>query len=133
MLKILLLLLLLPFFNEAFAQQTILVNETTPCFLNYTAGIEMWSNCGMGEDWLSAALLPFEWITGGYFTMILVSIIILAVYLKYHKVIYTFGIGIVMLPISFQFFPSEFMGFAMIAIALGLTSAIVWMIREQLR
>lgn len=113
--------------------QTIIVNETTPCFLNYTAGIDMWENCGADEDWIAMAILPFEWITGGYFSLILASIIILGVYLKYHKVIYAFGVGVVFLPISFQFFPDQFLSFAVIALFLGLTATILYMIRDQIR
>lgn len=123
----------MPFVGEAFAQETITVNSTQPCFLNLTAGIHMWENCGADEDYLKFAFLPFEWITGGYFTMIVVSVLILAVYLKYHKVIYAFAIGVVFLPVSFAFFPDEFFGFAIIAVVLGLTASITWMIREQIR
>ena len=118
--------------SPAFAQ-TIIVNQTTPCFLNYTAGIDMWRNCGADDDWVAMAILPFEWVTGGFFSLILASIIILGVYLKYHKVIYAFGVGVVFLPISFQFFPDTFMSFAVIAVFLGLTAAILYMIRDQIR
>lgn len=129
--KILLLLLLLPFvIPDSFAQEEIIVNSTTPCFFNYTAGIDMWEQCGADEDFISFVLLPFEWITGGFFTMILVSIIILAVYLKYHKAVYAFGIGVIFLPISFQFFPDQFFGFVVIAITMGLAAALTYMIRE---
>lgn len=118
--------------TPAFAQ-TIIVNETTPCFLNYTAGIDMWQNCGADEDWVAMAILPFEWITGGFFSLILASVIILGVYLKYHKVIYAFGVGVVFLPISFQFFPDTFLSFAVIAVFLGLTATVLYMIRDQIR
>lgn len=132
--KALLFLLLVPLvLPSAFAQEIIIVNETTPCFLNQTAGIQMWENCGADEDFITFMLLPWEWITGGYFTMILVSIILLAVYMKYKKVIYPFAIGVVFLPVSFAFFPDEFMGFIVIVITLGLAAAITWMIREQVR
>ena len=127
------LLLFLPFLigiPSAFAQETIIVNQTTPCFLNYTAGVDMWENCGADEDYIDFVMLPFEWITGGWFSMILVSVILLMVYLKYHKVIYTFGIGMIFLPISFQFFPDQFIGFAVLVTSLGLAAAITWMIRE---
>ncbi len=90
----------------------------------------MWQQCGADEDFIKFALLPFQWLTGGYFTMILVSILILGVYLKYHKVVYAFGVGVVFLPVSFQFFPGEFYGFVVIVVTLGLAASIVWMIRE---
>lgn len=113
--------------------QTIIVNETAPCFLNATAGIHMWEQCGADEDFISFALLPFEWITGGYFSMILVSVVILAVYIKYHKVIYSVAIGVVFIPISFQFFPEQFWGFIIIVTVLGLAAGVIWMVREQTR
>ena len=127
------LLLIVPSVNEAFAQQVITVNDTTPCFLNATAGIHMWENCGADEDFISFALLPFEWITGGYFSMILISVIILAVYMKYHKAIYAVAIGVVFIPISFQFFPDQFWGFIVILVVLGVAAGIIWLIRENIR
>lgn len=131
---ILLILAISPFLiNEAYAQQTIIVNETTPCFLNATAGLAMWEQCGAADDFISFALLPFEWITGGYFSMILISIIILAVYLKYQKAIYPVAIGVVFIPIAFQFFPGQFWGFIIILVVLGVMGGIIWMIREQIR
>ena len=127
----LLLLLLSPLLlQQAYAQEVIIVNQTTPCFLNFTAGIDMWENCGADEDYISFVMLPFEWITGGWFSMILVSVILLAVYLKYHKVIYAFAVGMIFLPISFQFFPESFIGFAVLVTSLGLAAAITWMVRE---
>ena len=121
-----------PLFDLAYGQ-TIIVNSTAPCFLNSSAGIDLWRNCGADEDWVAMAILPFEWITGGFFSLILASLIILGVYLKYHKVIYAFGVGVVMLPISFQFFPDTFLSFAVIAVFLGLTAAVLYMIRDQIR
>lgn len=119
------------FFQLAYAQEIIIVNETTPCFLNYTAGIDMWENCGADEDFINFAILPFEWITGGFFSMILVSIIILMVYIKYQKVIYPVIIGILFLPISFQFFPSTFLVWAMIMMALGVMAGIWFLVKRQ--
>ena len=129
----LILLLIVPSVNDAFAQEVITVNSTTPCFLNATAGIHMWENCGAGEDFVSFALLPFEWITGGYFSMILISVLILAVYIKYHKAIYAVAIGVVFIPISFQFFPEQFWGFIIILVVLGVAAGIIWLIRENIR
>lgn len=129
----LILLLIVPSVNDAFAQQVITVNSTTPCFLNATAGIHMWEECGADEDFISFALLPFEWITGGYFSMILISVIILAVYMKYQKAIYAVAIGVVFIPISFQFFPDQFWGFIVILVVLGVAAGIIWLIRENIR
>ena len=128
---LLILLISTPLFQTAFAQTTIDVNSTTPCFLNYTAGIDMWRQCGADEDFLTFALLPFEWITGGYFTMILVSIIILMVYIKYHNPIYPVAIGIIFLPVSFQFFPAQFLTWAVIFIFMALAAGIYFLIKRQ--
>ena len=65
--------------------------------------------------------------------MILISVIILAVYIKYHKAIYAVAIGVVFIPISFQFFPDQFWGFIIILVVLGVAAAIIWMIRENIR
>jgi hypothetical protein len=124
-------LAVLPFVNTAFAQEVINLNDTTPCFLNYTAGIQMWENCGADEDSISFAILPFEWITGGYFSMILVAIIILMVYLKYQKVVYGVVIGLIFLPVAFAFFPASFLGVAMIMVVMGIAAGIYFMLKRQ--
>ena len=85
--------------------QTIQVNETTPCFLNYTAGVHMWENCGMGEDYLQGSLIGFEWVTGGYFSLILAIILVLFTYIKYHKAIYPMIVGIAFIPIIIFLIP----------------------------
>lgn len=101
-------------FIEAAAQQSITVNQTEACFLNYTAGVDMWENCGYGEDYIASALLPWEWITGGNFSMVLASILILFTYIKYHKAMYPIMIGVAMLPLTFFVFPDEFLSWAVI-------------------
>ena len=97
-----------------YGQQSINVNQTTPCFLNYTAGPELWENCGMDQDYLQTAILPWEWITGGNFSMVLASIFVLFTYIKYHKAIYPIMIGVFMLPISFFVFPDSFLSWAIL-------------------
>ena len=87
--------------------QIINVTATEPCFLNFTAGPEMWQNCGASTDWLTFMLLPWEWISGGYFSMIFVSLMVAFTYIKYHKAIYPLMIGIAYLPISFYLFPNQ--------------------------
>ena len=99
---------------EANAQVSIPVNQTTPCFLNYTAGSNMVGNCGFDEDFLQASLLPWEWITGGNFSMLLAGIFVMFTYIKYHKAVYPIMIGVMMLPISFFIFPDAFLSFAII-------------------
>lgn len=83
----------------------------------------MLQNCGFGRDYIKASLLPWEWVTGGWFSFVIVSIFILATYIKYHKAIYPILIGIVFLPISFFVFPSQFLIFAIIFafMAIGIT------------
>lgn len=94
--------------------QIIHVNSTSPCFFNYSAGAQMWQNCGFGTDYIKASLGPWNYITGGYFSMILVSILIGAVYLKYHKAIYVLAIGSLFLPISYGVFPEVFLAWAIV-------------------
>lgn len=97
-----------------FAQEVVDVNATAPCFLNYTAGVQMWQNCGMGDDYLQTALLPWEWITGGNFSMIFAGLLVMFTYIKYHKAVYPILIGVMMLPISFFVFPDSFLSFSII-------------------
>lgn len=102
------------FIPAAYAQQPINVTQTTPCFLNDTAGYDMWENCGFGDDYLQAALLPWEWITGGNFSMIIAGIFVMFTYIKYHKAIYPIMIGVFMLPLSFVVFPDSFLSWAVV-------------------
>ncbi len=114
-------------FSEAQAQEVITVNQTTPCFLNYTAGVDMWENCGYDDDFLSASLLPWEWITVGYFSLIIVSIFVMFSYIKYHKIVYPIMIGVTFLPISFAFFPEVFLSFAFLMTFIGI-GIMIWYI-----
>ena len=104
-------------FDNAFAQTTIEVGESTPCFMNYTASTEMWSNCGMETDPLGAVPLPFEWVTGGYFSLLVVGLIMLIVYIKYQTAIYPVAIGTIMLPTSYFLIPNRFFSFLILMIA----------------
>ena len=123
-----------PIVQTAFGQEVIQVNSTSPCFLNATAGIHMLQNCMNGDrDIIKASLLGIQWITGGYFSMILVSLLVLAVYIKYNKVIYAVAIGVVFIPIAFQFFPGAWWGFIIPVVVLGVAVGIIYMIREQIR
>jgi len=108
----------------AFAQTTINVTSTTPCFLNYTAGIDMWENCGFDEDFIAASLLPFEWVTGGIFSMIIVVILIFMTYMKYRTVMYPIAIGIIFLPISYFQFPDIFLSYALVLTGIGVAAMI---------
>lgn len=104
--------------------QIITVNSTTPCFLNATAGMSMLQNCGFGRDFLTASILPWQWITGGYFAFILISLLILITYIKYQKVLYPILIGVLFLPVSYFLFPNQFIVFAILLAFLGIGIAI---------
>lgn len=110
--------------DSAFAQTEIDVGQTQPCFMNYTAGAEMWKNCDFAGDPVGATLLGFEWVTGGLFSMIVVVLIVVMVYIKYHTVIYPIAIGIVMLPTSYFLFPDVFMSYAFVMAAVAIAGLI---------
>ncbi len=109
----------------AFAQESISVNSTVPCFQNYTAGLSMLSECGIQDDFLAASLLPWEWITGGNFSMVIAGIFVMFTYIKYHKAVYPIIIGTFMLPITFTFFPDSFLSFAVI-MAFATIGILIW-------
>lgn len=106
----------------AYAQVNVTVNQTTPCFLNYSAGADMWRQCGATTDYIQFALLPFEWVSGGYFSMILASVIIGMVWIIYQKTIYPLLIGFVFLFMSWFVFPSQFLiwGIIMGVLSIGI-------------
>ena len=104
----------MPVLSSAYGQETIPVNQTEPCFLNYTAGSDLWQNCGVSEDYIAFALAPWEWITGGYFSMIVVSLLIMVSYIKYHKAAYPMMIGIMFLPTTYFLFPDIFLTWGII-------------------
>jgi hypothetical protein len=81
-------------------------------------------NCGFKDDFLKAVIMPFEWVMGGYFTLVIVSILIIITYMKYQTVIYPLAIGIVMLPISSWAFPEMVIGYGIILFAVGVTGVI---------
>ena len=117
--------------NEAYAQNTVTIigdESTQPCFLNMTAGANMWDNCGANEDYLDFALMPFEYVTGGFFSMIIVTIFIIMAYIKYHNVLYPILIGLLFLPISYTFFPDTFLVYAVTLVAVAFTGLIATMV-----
>jgi len=105
--------------------QSIQVNQTTPCFLNYTAGVQMWENCGMADDYLKGALLGFEWVTGGYFSLILVGLLIVISYIKYHKAIYPIIMGVIAIPLAILLVPNQWILFSVIGMAIGLFAGFI--------
>lgn len=117
--------------NEAYAQNTVTITgdeDLTPCFLDMDAGFEMWENCGADDDYLDFALMPFEYITGGYFSMIIVTIFIIMAYIKYHNVLYPILIGLLFIPISYTFFPEVFLTYALTLVAVAFAGLLVKMI-----
>ena len=113
------------------AFQIINVNDTTPCFLNFTESENMWENCGANQDFLQFMLLPWEWISGGYFSMILVSVLTAFTYIKYHKAIYPIMVGIALLPISFYLFPQQFINIAFILVGIMAGIFVIHMLTRQ--
>ena len=111
--------------------QIIHVNTTSVCFLNYSAGADMWQNCGMGNDYLTTAMLPFQWVTGGWFSMIMVSVFVLMTYIKYQKVVYPMIIGTLFLPVSFFLFPTQFLSFAFLMAGCGIALIIGYIYISQ--
>jgi hypothetical protein len=105
--------------------QVIQVNQTEPCFLNYSAGHHMLENCGYDDDYLTAALAPWTWVTGGFFPVILVSILTLGTYIKYHTAIYPLIIGLIFLPVSYFAFPDSFITFAFLMMG-AVTGIMIW-------
>ena len=134
MIKHLLLLSIFLFFLiplDAFAQNPVVINQTQPCFLNQTAGVDIYRNCGLDKDFLTAALLPFEYAVGGNFAMILITMFIIMSYVKYHKMAYPLIIGTLYLPISFYLYPQHFVSFAIIIAFVGIGCLIYYIFIKQ--
>ena len=100
--------------------QTIIVNGTSPCWQNQTAGIDMFRNCGMGTDWLNSIMMMWQWISGGYFSFVLVAVLVLIIYIKYEKMIYAIYFGIIFMPISYFLFPIPLLSAVIIIGLVGL-------------
>ena len=111
--------------------QSIIVNATQPCFLNQTAGPDIFQNCGMGTDYLKGILSPWQWITGGWFSMILVAILVAFTYIKYHKAVYPMITGTLFLPIAYFLFPTQFFIFAGILTAVAMCILVYYIFTSQ--
>ncbi len=107
------------------------ITSGEPCFLDEDAPHRVLQNCGAKDDWLAFALGPWEYVTGGLFSMVIVAILVLAVWAKYRQAIYPIFIGIVMLPLSWFLFPSHFLGFAVLLAAIGVGALIWWAVMRQ--
>ena len=135
LLLILIVMTFSPFIIEiptVYAQTTVDVDEITPCFMDYTSS-NMWDDCGMEDDFIKATLMPFEWILGGYFSLVVVSILIIITYIKYQSAIYPAMIGIIMLPISYFAFPGMMIGYGIILLAVAITAVIKEIVFDRMR
>ena len=121
----------------AYAQEQVTVAPTDPCFFQIVPDVPgtanpktvedarlMWDDCNAEEDFLEFALRPFQWVTGGYFSLIIVTILIIFTYVKYHNALYPVVIGTMFLPVSYFVFPDTFLSHALILVAIGLAAAI---------
>lgn len=89
---------------------TVSLPDTQVCFLNYNLSfVEMWKACGVEDDWLAFLVLPFNWITGGFISLVILAILVWAVWLKYHNALYPLITGIMFLPVAYAFFPEQFL------------------------
>jgi len=111
--------------TPAYSQEVISVNQTVPCFLNQTATYQIIENCKANEDYIQWALMGWQYITGGFFSMILVSVLIVSVYIKYKEAIYPIFIGMVYLPVAFTFFPEAFLSWAIVMAFVGV-GVFIW-------
>ena len=112
-------------FGTAYAQTEIPITNSTPCFLNETAQYHIIENCNANNDYLDFITLGWEWITGGTFSMILVSVLIVSTWIKTKEVIYPIFIGIVYLPISYFVFPTQFLSWAIVMAFVGV-GILIW-------
>lgn len=105
---------------NVFAQEQIVIPDTPTCFStdNVTSALLWLKGCGIDEDFLTFSFLGFEWLTGGRFAMILAAIFTLVAYIKYHKPEFSIIIGFAFLPISYNYFPDEFLTFAFLMVAI---------------
>lgn len=119
--------------DQAYAQTVIEVPDIQPCFLTTNASeyLHIWENCGADEDYLSFALMPWEWITGGYFSMIIVTILVIITYMKYQNVLYPMFIGIAFLPVAYALFPDVFLQYAIALFTVGVASSLIYLIIKQ--
>jgi hypothetical protein len=111
--------------------QIVPVNSTAPCFLNLTAGADMWQNCNAAGDFLTFSMQMWQWETGGYFSMIFISILVVISYIKYQKMVYPMLVGLFYLPLAFFLFPSQFITFAVVLGFTGLGLLIAWVFISQ--
>ena len=91
----------------------------------------MWRNCGAGTDYLKFATLGFDWVTGGYFSLILVAVLILITYIKYHKALYPILIGIAYLPMSYFLVDPALWWYVLVLMGVAIACMIVTALLKQ--
>lgn len=108
--------------------QVININATEPCFLKYNETIvELWEGCGIKEDFLETLVLPWEWITGGYLSAIIIAMIIFLVWITYRNALYPMMAGILYMPFAYMLFPETFIiqAFLLVGLFVGI---MLWMV-----
>jgi uncharacterized membrane protein len=85
----------------------------------------------MDDDYLKGALIGFEWVTGGYFSLIFVGLIILVTYIKYHKAIYPIIVGISFIPVAIFLVPNYQWQFILVAMGIALAAGIAKAIKNH--
>lgn len=99
-------------------------------FLNYTAP-NLWKECHVDKDFLQAAIIGWQWITGGQFSMILVAVLTTFTYIKYHKMVYPLLVGVLYIPIAYFVFPAQFLNYAILMAAIGIGIALWYIMISQ--
>ena len=132
---------------DVFAQTQITVSENQPCFMpdydpdgdgvyeweNVSSVTSMWVDCGADGDFVDFALLPWEWITGGWFSVILVSMFVLISYVKYQNFMYPALIGVMFIPISYALFPQTWLQYVLVLLAVGIGGLVITMLLRNTR
>ena len=85
-------------------------------------------NCGLDTDFLRQSVLPFIFISGGYFTLIFWSVIVLASYVKYKNAMLTAILGITIFLSVHLVLPVEVYTPVYMLTAFAVTCAVVIMI-----
>ena len=115
----------------AFAQEVVVVPPSTPCWEDDEAGLSIWRDCGLGDDYLRTATLGFDWALGGYFAAVIAAVVMFAVWIKYQQTIYALLVGIAFLPATYFLFPESFTIFAMAMAAVAIGIIMWWMFIRQ--
>lgn len=123
-------LILISMFILAYGQ-SVDVTEPEPCWQDYTKGTDIFTDCGIEDDFLAFATTPFEYATGGFFSMLLITMLIIATYLKYHKAIYPMVLGTLYFPSVYFLFPPHYVTFAITLMAVGYAIMLYYVMMHQ--